>query len=444
VQIFGPLGGKPIRSLQTSGGAPTRALAYGRGGVLAFADETGVVHLSGLEGKPERVIRTDDGPIWSLAFSADGDRLATAGLNLTTGQGKVRLFDVATGDEMLSLPGFVTVELSPDGRTLAAPWAENLATAAEVRLWQIPAIGERWALRTDEGGLIRTLAAGPDGSLWAVHDRAAIRKRDAADGQGAGEPFRVDPRVFTAALSPDGEHLASADTEGGILLGPANGTGETRRFAGHKALVWEIRFSPDGKRLVSAGYDFMVRVWDSESGKELACLREHNNKVFRATFSPDGQRIASVDASGRLIVWDVAKQSVEWERRVNDRPVVGLAYRPDGKELAAGGADGLVRIWDATTGKLLRTLRGHRAGIVVLAYTPDGTVLASAGHDTTVRLWDGSNGEPLQALRGHTGSVHALAFAPDGKTLYSGGNDRRIVAWDVAGIGGNRQGKGNH
>jgi WD40 repeat protein len=433
VQFFGPAGGKPLRSLGATGAPSIMAIAYGPRGRFAFAGQSGVVRLSTADGQAEREIRASDGSVFGLAFSADGERLAAASLNTTTSHGELRLFDVASGDEMLSLRGMLTCAFSPDGRTLAAPWGENVTSPYEVRLWHAPPVRQRYARQTGHGP-IWSLAASKDGELWSAHLEKLVRAWNAADGQPIGKPRRHENFVFSVALSPDGKLLASGDNSGSILLGPANGEGELRRLSGHKDRVFDLRFSPDGKQLVSTGYDLTVRIWDVESGKELDFWKEHKRPIFRAAFSPDGMQVASVDMGGRLIVWDMEKRAIAWETKAHAGAAVGLSFRPGSKELATAGADGMVRIWDCATGKELRTLRGHGAGIVVLAYRPDGAVLASAGHDQTVRLWDASSGILLRILRGHTNSVYSLAFAPDGKTLYSSGADRHIVAWDMTGI----------
>jgi WD40 repeat protein len=168
VQTFGPTGGKPLRTFGAADKASITALAYRGDGLLAFADMKGVLWLAGQTGDPPRSILAADGAIFALSFHPGGDRLAVASLSVTTSQGEVRLLDVASGNEMLELPGMLTAAFSPDGRTLAAPWAENLAASPEVRLWHAPVVRQRYAIRTEEG-TIYTLAAGPDGELWSAH-----------------------------------------------------------------------------------------------------------------------------------------------------------------------------------------------------------------------------------------------------------------------------------
>jgi WD40 repeat protein/serine/threonine protein kinase len=78
--------------------------------------------------------------IGKASFSADGQRLATA-----PGDGTIALWDVMTGQQILSLSGpgtqVICVALSPDGRWLAAGGLDG--TKGILRIWDARPIGEK-------------------------------------------------------------------------------------------------------------------------------------------------------------------------------------------------------------------------------------------------------------------------------------------------------------
>ena len=98
--------------------------------------------------------------VWSVAFSPDGQRLASASWDQT-----VKIWDSATGKELFALKGHAetvrSVAFSPDGRRLAS--ASNDQT---VRIWDSTTGKELSALK-GHAGLVSSVAFSPDGQRLA-------------------------------------------------------------------------------------------------------------------------------------------------------------------------------------------------------------------------------------------------------------------------------------
>jgi WD40 repeat protein len=74
-------------------------------------------------------------PVSGLAFSPDGQRLAAASWDINRGAtGEVKLWDVATGTEILTLPGHVSGAFRPEGRFLASVGGDVLG-AGIIKVW---------------------------------------------------------------------------------------------------------------------------------------------------------------------------------------------------------------------------------------------------------------------------------------------------------------------
>jgi WD40 repeat protein/serine/threonine protein kinase len=372
-----------------------------------------------------------------LAFSPDGKRIACGGDDKT-----VRVWDVQTGKVLFSLkvrhggefPGF-SLAFSPDGRRLATAcngWDElkKAYVAGEVKVWDAQTGKELLALK----GHINTLclAFSPDSKRLAGANDKTVKIWDAETGRELCSLPGHTKVVRSVAFSPDGKRLASASEDKTVLVWDAQTGKELLAFKGHTRAVSSVAYSPDGKRLASADDPGphgpgQVKVWDAQTGQELLALKGHIQGVTSVAFSPDGKRLASASWDGTVKVWDAQTgQTPLTFQGSAASAVAGVAISPDGKRLAWGGSSrpdsgpGALEVWDAQTGRKIFALEGHTAKVTAVAYSPDGTRLASASEDKTVRVWDAQTGKALVAFKGHKGTVSSVAYSPDGKRLVSG------------------------
>jgi WD40 repeat protein len=106
------------------------ALAFDANGLLAVAQMGGIISLWDLaSGQRRGVLVGHSAVAWSLAFTPDGKRLASAGRDMT-----VKIWDIASNQEVLSLRGFASevsyVAFSGDGRRLV-----TCDQSGSVRVW---------------------------------------------------------------------------------------------------------------------------------------------------------------------------------------------------------------------------------------------------------------------------------------------------------------------
>ena len=270
-------------------------------------------------GTPKRVgrnslFRKHALPVFSLAFSPDGRRIASGSVQLAEDEPSyIKVWDAMTGEEVLH----------PRRKTISA-----LSVAFS------PGDG-RW------------LVAGTEGS--------AVTVWDATTGELA-HTFEQSPNVWGLAFSPDGRHLATLSRAGIVTVHDATrwGAKPPFHFPAHKGSVrGSLAFSPDGRRLVVPGDENTVNIWDVTTDKPPTApqltLRGHARQVWGVAFSPDGRWVASGGEDNTVRLWDAqAGGGPVRTFRGHGSVVSRVAFSPDGKRLASASFDKTVKVWDLT------------------------------------------------------------------------------------------------
>ncbi|HLK69600.1 MAG TPA: SUMF1/EgtB/PvdO family nonheme iron enzyme [Bryobacteraceae bacterium] len=323
-----------------------------------------------------------------------------------------------------------SLQWSPDGKRLASAGAD-----ATVKVWE-PATGS----------LLRSMAGHNESVVFAGWDAAG--KELATDGPnrgislwhaGTGALDRVIARnsdtILRLAWSPDRTMFAAiVDAKDGSRSDPLAriwkaDTGEIIATVGdYTDTLHDIAWSPDSKTVAAGGTS--LKLYEASTGTLVRVLRKETTGIFydHLAFSPDGIRLAEA-GSGNLNLWKVDAGKIEWEVFQRDHYFSSLAFSPDGKTLATGGQD--IRQWQTGSGALLRTFGGQKDCVCAMAWSPDGQTIAANGDGGTVRLWRADSGTVSRDLGTHPNSVYSLAWSPDGRTLASGAYDHTVKLWDV-------------
>ena len=254
-------------------------------------------------------------PILFIDLSSDGRTLAT-----TVGDGRVRLWDVATQADLGSLPvghdnGF---EFSPVGRTLATNNGDGT-----VRLWDVPTKRQLGSLRTG--------------------------------------------RSPTFTFSPDGRTLATASGNNGDTIGVWDTATHMRLGSLHTGSYPYLLFTPDSRTLAMAS-DGMVRLWDLATRRQVGSLLVGGAGTPNFVFSPDGRTLANDNGDGTVTLWDIATQRPLSSLRIARGDNAGFAdvkFSPDGRTLATSVGGKSVTLWSGFLWRSFAELRSMVCNLVV-------------------------------------------------------------------------------
>ncbi len=363
VRLWGAATGKEVRTLMGHAGW-VRGLAVSADGALvasASSDGGGVKVWAAKEDPTCLAQRANSGPLLSVAFSPDGQRLAAVGVG-----GCLKVVHPATGQDVISSRESISF----------------YGTAGN-----FPLVGVSFSR---------------DGKKLATgYDTGAVRIRDTASGVVELEFQAHKMTVWDLAFSPDGKKLASVGGLGIASAGQAEvSDAETGRHLytpeGHDPMfqISGVAWDPNGKWLATGSHDTTARLWDAETGKPVRTLKGHAAAVRSVSFSPDGKRLATASYDQTVKLWDPSNGDLIATLKWHTNQVTSVAWSPDGKRLASASLDRTVHVWDAESGQELLALRGHTARVTSVAFSPNGRYLASVDSDGFIRVWDSASLTP--------------------------------------------------
>ncbi len=223
-------------------------------------------------------------PILSVAFSADGKRLAAAGQD-----NRVRVWLVETLQASLTL-------------------AEHTQLAGHTQAVKAIAFHPQYPILAS-GSRDKTIR------IWQVQTRELVATLT---------QHRL--AVNTLAFSPDGAWLASGGSDHRVCLWRVHGEAGKPRLTHHKTLtdhvdsVLAVAFSPDSQTLATGGDDRTIKLWDVAQGHLQQTLSAHSWSVSALSFSPitscssastEKPFLISGGWDGLLKLWPIAHTEIQ-------------------------------------------------------------------------------------------------------------------------------------
>jgi serine/threonine protein kinase/WD40 repeat protein len=231
-------------------------------------------------------------------------------------------------------------------------------------------------------------------------------------------------------FSPDGAHVAVAETRGRLLLLSAD---DGRLFAEHEGLTGGhtgLSWSADGAHLIVASGDGRIVWLDVADGRIGGVVREahiFDSAVTSLTLTRDGKCLLAT-AGASIHSWDYTSHfgggggtpsAVLLDAMLGtvvsrfDGPTRGLtagAVSDDGRNIALGDDSGVIHFFERN-GRPTGALDISRRRILHLAFDAEGARLVACSEDEQVTLLDTQRKATLLRMPGQLGGV--AAFVPD-------------------------------
>lgn len=412
--------------------------------------------LDGVTGRLRHVLTHPKG-VRSLAFSPDGQTLATGGVD-----GVIRIWSTGTGVILRTLFGHrasvESVAFRLDGLRLASASIDGT-----VKLWNPRATPGRVVMRDADYRICAIqfledsrsfVTKSWDNQLnllntWNADSGSLLSQR-----QLLITDERVTPRD-DVAFSPDAKTIAARLRNDPTTVGiwDVDTTQLKCELTGHSRNVTALTFSDDGRRIATAdiGEDPVVRVWDATNGQLVSEIDTSRTWVMSLGFSPDGRTLVAAGreliqkdgersaGDGVVIGWDVPAGTLRLTLPLlPDSIVRSVAFRPDGQDVAlADSTTDMLHVIDVPAASIKWSRQAVNA-IGDVIYTHDGCRVITLGYAGDARIRDAESGVDLQFLRGSapsggsSGFTPRLALSPDGSRLVGNSWNGTLTVWNLS------------
>ena len=388
----------------------------------------------------ETVVAVHPPGVMSVAYSADGQRLATASYD-----SDVRVWELPSKPKTWEIPDPAASGALRRGKFRADSKRLLIHTNSSVQIFDVTeqrAVSKSWnidALKDAEFGEDNTLitlnvvkltdaeASSPSGQIdiWSIEtgERLQTAAIPSAPQLGGLQRSRDGSTLVVRATDDRTFVFETATLKTRRVLNDSNSSPAT----GAPHPVGDC-ISPDGQTLLThTGDSLRCDLWNAVTDVPIGPLI-HDGQIYSAFFSGDSRRVvtSSIDKSAR--VWDAATGLALSPPLVHPSWVYRAEFSADNRFLLTVSKDASARVWDLATHKLVgAAMQGHED--IAARFRPRTGEVVTIDVDGLFDVWDWRQSRrlcpsrklQLPRLYAYSGERH-LAISPDGRFVYVGGN----------------------
>ena len=436
---------------------------------------------------------TDQGILFDIAFSQDGQWIATGNWN-----GTVKVWDT----QNLQCVAFIDLPKNPEGvlglsRDLLFSQDGKYITRSNlisrdygsgqhftVYDWQTDTDTPFKSLpvQPESGNInIRPIALSSDGSLIAYTSEANITSVvDIETGElvaklrdGYSDTSKVG--CYELVFSPCGQYLAAGNhgnkvhiwnvNNGTLAMDPTvyddkrqlerslpaytpNGNLQVAGFSRNEVVIWDATqqetvdtfefprpfgsFSRDGTRFATRNRCGELQVWTRDNPSTVQSLPTHISRgVTAVKFSKDSRKLLSANDFSGCRLWDVTNRQVKQRIYLTQPNSSGrISISKSRKRLAALEESRVVRVWDLEADILFAELNEEYQGVRWMTFSPCEEFLVTTNIRKIINIWHLESSKRIAELTQNPSRIVRMGFSPDGEHFVSFYGDSFTI-WDT-------------
>ena len=362
--------------------------------------------------------------ICDAIFINNGNKIITASADKT-----IKIWNIQTRQEEFTFTGHLGT-VSKIGCAADEVYLATASSDQTIKVWNLKTLKEEFTLNVKND--INAIAISADGECIANSCKNTIQfwslkeKLKEFELVEHGQGISIKDVIFI----PNMNLAATAASDSLILLWDLESMKVKGSLQGHHGTVWSIALSPDGQNIASESDDRSIMVWNIKEEKPILTLTNHQESIYKVTYSPNGKYLASASKDKTIKIWDLIQKVVNLTLYGHLQDVWSVKFIKGGEYLISVSNDKTARVWDITK-KSFQELHGHAGSILSLAVSPDEKYFATGSSDRLVKIWNIREMREEISFSGHEDAVSSVNFHYSGKFLVSSSDDCTIKVWNI-------------
>ncbi len=288
--------------------------------------------------------------------------------------------------------GITAARFAPSGKLISTSSLDGT-----VCVWQVPSLARQWC--GSHGAEVYSIRWSADGrTLASTGGDARVVQWQSSQGRRV-HTTRLPHRALTVLWA--GDSLIVAPTVQGevVFISPVNGAARTAWTLDKEVLAAAV--SPDGEWIATSVPLELHRLANGQSRRRIPAFGQGALAFHPAARSlavaewVAGARIVelgdSISTSGLRLPKVMEFAGLRSDTATVNMPSTDVVYVPNGSRLAVAGTDGGVWLWNldqgGRAGATAHTWQAHRGTTTAVDISSDAQWVLSAGLDRQLRLW---------------------------------------------------------